>query len=142
MEQHREWSPDWPQPPRGPRGPRQGCHPNRSKIRYSDCEERMTLSPCVSSSFATTRNIARSHGIGLCRLSAKLLHHDPVALDFVQIKLVRCSRLGRRHIGRLASPRISPLARRRTTRQRRFIRLASLAGVSLLVQRRGGMPSK
>ena len=32
--------------------------------------------------------------------SAKLLHHDPVTLDFVQVKLDRCSRLGRRHIGR------------------------------------------
>ena len=31
--------------------------------------------------------------------SAQLLHHDPVALDFVQIKLDRCGRLGRRHIG-------------------------------------------
>jgi hypothetical protein len=31
--------------------------------------------------------------------SAKFLHHDPVALDFVQIKLDRCGCLGRRHIG-------------------------------------------
>ena len=30
---------------------------------------------------------------------AKLLHHDPVALDFVQIKLDRGARLGRCHIG-------------------------------------------
>ena len=33
--------------------------------------------------------------------SAKLLHHDAGALDFVQIKLDRRCRLGRRHIGRL-----------------------------------------
>ena len=31
--------------------------------------------------------------------SAQLLHHDPVALDFVQIKLDRCGCLGRRHVG-------------------------------------------
>ena len=31
--------------------------------------------------------------------SAKLLHHDPVALDFVQAKLDRCGCFGRRHIG-------------------------------------------
>jgi hypothetical protein len=38
--------------------------------------------------------------VGLCPLrpSSKLLHHDPVALDFVQIKLDRCGCLGRRHI--------------------------------------------
>jgi hypothetical protein len=34
-------------------------------------------------------------------LSAQLLHHDPVALNFVQIKLDRCGRLGSRYIGRL-----------------------------------------
>jgi hypothetical protein len=33
--------------------------------------------------------------------SAKLLHHDPAALNFIQIKLDRCGRLGRRHIGGL-----------------------------------------
>src|SRR4051794_39457458 len=31
--------------------------------------------------------------------SAKLLHHDPVALNFVQAKLDRCGRLGQCHIG-------------------------------------------
>src|SRR6185436_18830340 len=31
--------------------------------------------------------------------SGKLLHHDAVALDFVQIKLDRCGRLGRCHVG-------------------------------------------
>ena len=31
--------------------------------------------------------------------SGKLLHHDAVALDFVQIKLDRCGCLGRRHVG-------------------------------------------
>ena len=34
-------------------------------------------------------------------------------------------------------PRISPLWRSRTTRQRRFIRPASLAGLSFLLERRG-----
>jgi hypothetical protein len=33
--------------------------------------------------------------------SDKFLHHDPVALDIIQIKLDRCGCLGRRHIGRL-----------------------------------------
>jgi hypothetical protein len=31
--------------------------------------------------------------------SAQLLHHDPIALDFVQIKLGRCGSFGRWHIG-------------------------------------------
>ena len=39
-------------------------------------------------------------------------------------------------------PRISPLWRSRTTRQRRPIRLASSAGLSLEVRRRDGMPAK
>jgi hypothetical protein len=38
-----------------------------------------------------------SHG----HRSGEFLHHDPVALDFVQTKLDRCGCLGRRHIGRL-----------------------------------------
>jgi hypothetical protein len=41
---------------------------------------------------------------------AKLLHHDPAALDFVQIELNRCGRLGRRHIGRLDRTEDFPLA--------------------------------
>ena len=36
-------------------------------------------------------------------------------------------------------PSISPLARNRTTRQRRFIRPASFAGLSFLLERRGGV---
>ena len=36
-----------------------------------------------------------SHG----HRSGEFLHHDPVALDFVQTKLDRCGCLGRRHIG-------------------------------------------
>ena len=68
---------------------------------------------------------------------AKLLHHDPVALDFVQIKLDRCGCLGRRHIGGFDRTEDFALVRSRTTRQRRFIRPASVAGLSFLLERRG-----
>ena len=67
--------------------------------------------------------------------SDKFLHHDPVALDIIQIKLDRCGCLGRRHIGRLDLAEDFALGRSRTTRQRRLMRLASLAGLSLLDRR-------
>ena len=38
---------------------------------------------------------------GVARLSGKLLHHDPIALDFVQIKLNRCGGFRRFGVGRL-----------------------------------------
>ena len=41
---------------------------------------------------------------------AKLLHHDPVALDFVQAKLDRCGCLGRCHIGRFDRAGFRPCA--------------------------------
>ena len=72
--------------------------------------------------------------------SDKFLHHDPVALDIIQIKLDRCGCLGRRHIGRLDLTEDSPLLRSRTTRQRRFTLPASFAGLSSLLERRDGMP--
>jgi hypothetical protein len=73
------------------------------------------------------------------RLVVKFLHHDPVALDFVQIKLDRAAASADATSGASTVPRISPLARSRTTRQRRFIRPASLAGLSFLLVRRGSM---
>ena len=51
--------------------------------------------------------------------SRQLLHHDAVALDLVQIELDRGGRLCRATSGASTVPRISPLARSRTTRQRR-----------------------
>jgi hypothetical protein len=39
--------------------------------------------------------------LGATPRSRQLLHHDPVALDFVQIKLDRCGSLRRRYIRRL-----------------------------------------
>jgi hypothetical protein len=71
--------------------------------------------------------------------STKLLHHDPVALDFVEIKLDRCGRLAVATSGASTVPRISPLLRSRTTRHRRFIRPASFAGLSFLLERRDGI---
>ena len=67
--------------------------------------------------------------------SSQHLHHDPVALDFVQIKLDPEAALAAATSVASTVLRISPLARNMTTRQRRFIRRASLAGVSLV--RRG-----
>ncbi len=74
--------------------------------------------------------------------SRQLLHHDPVALNLVQFELDRGDRFSLFPVGCL-DPRISPLARNRTTRQPRLMRLASFAGVSFLeVRRRGGMCPK
>ena len=76
-----------------------------------------------------------SHG----HRSGEFLHHDPVALDFVQTNLDRAAALAAATSGASTVPRILPLARNRTTRQRRFIRPASLAGLSFLLDRRGRM---
>ena len=43
------------------------------------------------------RSLHRSSLVALP--SGEFLHHDPVALDFVQIELDRCRRLGRCHVG-------------------------------------------
>jgi hypothetical protein len=47
-------------------------------------------------SCASQRQVAREPSP--VRRLAKLLHHDPVALDFVQIELIHRGRLGRRHV--------------------------------------------
>jgi hypothetical protein len=73
------------------------------------------------------------------RISRQLLHNDPIALNVVQLELDRCGSFRCGRVRRLDRPRISPLARSRTMRQRRLMRLASLAGVSLAVRRRGDM---
>jgi hypothetical protein len=72
--------------------------------------------------------------------SAKLLHHDPVALDFVQLKPIRrAAALADATSDASTSPRISPLARSSTTRHLRFILPASFLGLSFL-ERRDGIP--
>ena len=69
--------------------------------------------------------------------SRQFLHHDAVALNLVQLEQDRGGRFRLFRIKRFDRP--EGLARSKTTRQRRFIRPASFAGLSFLLERRGGM---
>jgi hypothetical protein len=75
-------------------------------------------------------------------LSRQFLHHDAVALNLVQLELDRAAAFASSAFWASTIPRISPLARSIQRASGRFIRPASLRGVSLLVRRRGGMLTK
>ncbi|MGB9051458.1 MAG: ABC transporter substrate-binding protein [Pseudolabrys sp.] len=79
-------------------------------------------------------------------LAARDHHPQPSSCTMIRLRWISsksnwtaAAALAAATSGASTSPRISPLLRSRTTRQRRFIRRASLPGLSFLLDRRDGM---